>query len=78
MYKKDANLTLNDNNFTQNTENEEIFAKKVPFNLIQVVRRYRSAAVESNQAVKALIHNPWSSRNLRKFINVLATQKPLR
>ena len=75
--QKDGNLTFNDNNFTQNIEEEDFFPKKVPFNLIQLARRYRSAAVESNQPVKAILHNPWSSRNLQRFFN-MATQQSLR
>ena len=77
------NLTVNDNsNFTQNlfenTEEQLQKKQKEPLSLVQMLRHRktskRKSAVTKLRTSKS--HNPWSSRNLRKFLS--AVMQPLR
>ena len=74
------NLTVNDNsNFTQNFENteEQLLKKKEPLSLVQMLRHRKTSKRKSVTKLRtSKSHNPWSSRNLRKFLS--AVMQPLR
>jgi len=75
------NLTVNDNsNFTQNFENTEeqlLKKQKEPLSLVQTLRHRKTSKRKSVTKLRtSKLHNPWSSRNLRKFLS--AVMQPLR
>ena len=75
------NLTVNDNsNFTQNFENTEeqlLKKQKEPLSLVQMLRHRKTSKRKSVTKLRtSKSHNPWSSRNLRKFLSVV--MQPLR
>ena len=77
------NLTVNDNsNFTQNfenTEDQQLLKKpqKEPLSLVQMLRHRKTSKRKSVTKLRtSKSHNPWSSRNLRKFLS--AVMQPLR
>ena len=76
------NLTANDNStFTQNFENTEeqllLKKQKEPLSLVQMLRHRKTSKRKSVTKLRtSKSHNPWSSRNLRKFLS--AVMQPLR